>query len=160
MFDGYYENPTATLDAFRGLWYHSGDYGRRLPSGAFAFIDRKKDSLRRRGENISSFELELAIDAHPAIIESAVVAVPSDLGEDDIKACIAVSSPIEPAELFDFFKNSLPYFTIPRYVDFLDALPRNGVGRVLKHKLREAGNTTGTWDFEAMDLTVDKQERR
>jgi len=86
--------------------------------------------------------------------------VPSDLGEDDIKACIAVSSPIEPAELFDFFKNNLPYFTIPRYVDFLDTLPRNGVGRVLKHKLREAGNTTGTWDFEAMDLTVDKQERR
>ena len=160
MFDGYFENPTATLDAFRGLWYHTGDYGRRLPSGAFAFIDRKKDSLRRRGENISSFELEQAIDAHPAIIESAVVAVPSDLGEDDIKACIAVSSPIEPAELFDFFKNNLPYFTIPRYVDFLDTLPRNGVGRVLKHKLREAGNTTGTWDFEAMDLTVDKQERR
>jgi carnitine-CoA ligase len=93
-------------------------------------------------------------------VESAVVAAPSDLGEDDIKACIVASSPIEPAELFDFFKNNLPYFAIPRYVDFLDALPRNGVGRVLKHKLREAGNTAETWDFEAMDLTVAKQERR
>jgi carnitine-CoA ligase len=160
MFEGYFDNPTATLEAFRGLWYHSGDNGRRLPSGAFAFIDRKKDSLRRRGENISSFELEQAIDAHPGIVESAVVAVASDLGEDDIKACIVITSPIEPAELFDFFKNNLPYFAIPRYVDFLDALPRNGVGRVLKHKLRDAGNTTETWDFEAMDLTVAKQERR
>lgn len=160
MFDGYFDNPSATLEAFRGLWYHSGDNGRRLPSGAFAFIDRKKDSLRRRGENISSFELEQAIDAHPGIVESAVVAVASDLGEDDIKACIVITSPIEPAELFDFFKNNLPYFAIPRYVDFLDALPRNGVGRVLKHKLRDAGNTTETWDFEAMDLTVAKQERR
>lgn len=160
MFEGYFEDSAATLEAFRGLWYHTGDYGRRLPSGAFAFVDRKKDSLRRRGENISSFELEQAIDAHPAIVESAVVAVPSELGEDDIKACVAASSAITPAELFDFFKNNLPYFAIPRYVDFLDALPRNGVGRVLKHKLRAAGNTAQTWDFEAMDLTVAKQERR
>jgi carnitine-CoA ligase len=160
MFEGYFNNPTATVEAFRGLWYHSGDYGRRLPSGALTFVDRKKDSLRRRGENISSFELEQAIDAHPVIVESAVVAVPSKLGEDDIKACIAASSPLEPAELFDFFKNNLPYFAIPRYVDFLDALPRNGVGRVLKHKLREAGNTAETWDFEAMDMTIAKQERR
>ena len=69
-----------------------------------------------------------------------MVAVASNLGEDDIKACIVASSPIEPAELFDFFKNNLPYFAIPRYVDFLCyALPRNGVGRVMKHKLREAG---------------------
>jgi acyl-CoA synthetase (AMP-forming)/AMP-acid ligase II len=71
-----------------------------------------------------------------------------------------LSTPIEPAELFDFFKTNLPYFAIPRYVDFLDALPRNGVGRVMKHKLREAGNTTETWDFEALDLTVAKEERR
>jgi crotonobetaine/carnitine-CoA ligase len=160
MFDGYFDNPTATLEALRGLWYHTGDYGRRLPSGAFTFVDRKKDSLRRRGENIASFELEQAIDAHSAIVESAVVAVASDLGEDDIKACIVTSSPIEPAELFDFFKTNLPYFAIPRYVDFLDALPRNGIGRVMKHKLREAGNTTETWDFEALDLTVAKEERR
>jgi carnitine-CoA ligase len=160
MFEGYFNNPTATLEAFRGLWYHSGDYGRRLPSGAFAFVDRKKDSLRRRGENISSFELEQGIDAHPVIVESAAIAVPSELGEDDIKACIVASGPIEPAELFDFFKNNLPYFAIPRYVDFLDALPRNGVGRVLKHKLRDAGNSSETWDFEVMELTVAKQERR
>ena len=160
MFDGYFQQPEATLEAFRGLWYHTGDYGRRLPSGALAFVDRKKDSLRRRGENVSSVELEQAIDRHPAVVESAVHAVPSKLVEDDIKACIVVSSHIEPAELFAFFKNHLPYFAIPRYVEILDALPRNGVGRVMKHKLREAGITPNTWDFDGMGLTVAKKERR
>ena len=160
MFDGYFQQPEATLEAFRGLWYHTGDYGQRLPSGALAFVDRKKDSLRRRGENVSSVELEQAIDRHPAVVESAVHAVPSKLVEDDIKACIVVSSHIEPAELFAFFKNHLPYFAIPRYVEILDALPRNGVGRVMKHKLREAGITPNTWDFDGMGLTVAKKERR
>jgi len=160
MFEGYFDQPEATLEAFRGLWYHSGDYGRRLPSGAFAFVDRKKDCLRRRGENVSSLELEQAIDRHPAVVESAVHAVDSELGEDDIKACIVAGAKIEPAGLFDFFRNNLPYFAIPRYVDFVDALPRNGVGRVMKHKLREAGITPDTWDFESMALTVSRQERR
>src|SRR5262249_330938 len=145
MFDGYFEQPEATLAPYRGLWYHTGDYGRRLPGGAFAFVDRKKDCLRRRGENVSSLELEQAIDRHPAVVESAVHAVASSLGEDDIKACIVASAEIAPAELFAFFKNHLPYFAIPRYVEFLDALPRNGVGRVMKHKLREAGITPDTW---------------
>jgi crotonobetaine/carnitine-CoA ligase len=160
MFDGYFDQPEATLAAFRGLWYHTGDFGRRLPSGAFAFVDRKKDCLRRRGENVSSIELEQAIDRHPAVVESAVHAVASELGEDDIKACIVVNTDIEPAELFGFFKNNLPYFAIPRYVEIIDALPRNGVGRVMKHKLRDAGNSPGTWDFDAMGLTVAKKERR
>jgi carnitine-CoA ligase len=160
MFDGYFDQPEATAEAFRGLWYHSGDYGRRLPSGAFAFVDRKKDCVRRRGENVSSLELEQAIDRHPAVVESAVHAVASELGEDDIKVCIVARAQMDAADLFDFFKNNLPYFAIPRYVEFLDALPRNGVGRVMKHKLREVGNTPGTWDFDAMGLTVAKQERR
>jgi crotonobetaine/carnitine-CoA ligase len=160
MFDGYFDNPEATLEAFRGLWYHTGDFGRRLPSGAFAFVDRKKDCLRRRGENVASLELEQAIDSHPAVVESAVHAVASELGEDDIKACVVAQADIEPAELFDFFKKNLPYFAIPRYVEFVEALPRNAVGRVMKHKLREAGNGPDTLDFEAMALTVSKEERR
>jgi crotonobetaine/carnitine-CoA ligase len=160
MFDGYFDQPEATVQAFRGLWYHTGDFGRRLPSGAFAFVDRMKDCIRRRGENISSFEVEQAIDHHPAIVESAVHAVPSVLGEDDLKACIVAGTAIDPGELFDFFKSSLPYFAIPRYVEFIDALPRNGVGRVMKHKLREVGIGGGTIDFESMNLTVTKQDRR
>jgi crotonobetaine/carnitine-CoA ligase len=160
MFDGYFEQPEATLASFQGLWYHTGDYGRRLPSGAFAFVDRKKDSLRRRGENVSSLELEAAINRHPGVVESAVHAVPSELGEDEIKACIVADGELDPRELFTFFKDNLPYFAIPRYVEVLDAFPRNGVGRVMKHKLREAGNGPGIWDFDAMNLTVTKQERR
>jgi crotonobetaine/carnitine-CoA ligase len=162
MFDGYFERPEATLEAFKDLWYHTGDYGRRLDTGAFAFVDRKKDAMRRRGENVSSIELEVAIAAHPTVREVAVHAVPSELGEDEIKACIVLidGGTVEPAALFDFFKSNLPYFAIPRYVDLLPDLPRNGIGRIMKHKLREAGNGGSTWDFEALGLTVGRDERR
>lgn len=160
MFDGYFEQPAATLDAFAGLWYHTGDYGRILPSGAVAFVDRKKDALRRRGENISSIELEAGINGHPSVVESAVHAVPSELGEDDVKACLVVSAEVDPKELFGYFKDNLPYFAIPRYVEVVTELPRNGVGRVLKHQLRDAGVTATTWDFDELGLTVSKDERR
>jgi len=162
MFDGYFERPDATVEAFKGLWYHTGDYGRRLPSGAFAFVDRKKDALRRRGENVSSIELELGINGHPKILESAVHAVPSELGEDDIKACVvaAPGETLDPEDVFAHLRAQLPYFAIPRYIDVIEALPRNAVGRVMKHKLREAGNGAATWDFEALGLTVGKAERR
>jgi len=160
MFDGYLDDPQATLDSFRGLWFHTGDCARRLPNGAFRYVDRMKDSLRRRGENISSFELEQAIVRHPAVVECAVHAVASPLGEDDVKVCIVTSSPVEPVELFAFFKNNLPYFAIPRFVDILDALPRNRMGKVMKHALRDAGNSSETWDFEALNLTVTRAKRR
>jgi crotonobetaine/carnitine-CoA ligase len=162
MFDGYFERPEATLESFAGLWYHTGDYGKRLPSGAFAYVDRKKDSMRRRGENVSSLELEAAINRHPAVAESAVHAVPSELGEDDIKACLVLvpDGEVAPESVFEFFKTNLPYFTIPRYVEVIPALPRNGVGRVMKHKLRDAGNGPDTWDFDALGLTVTRQDRR
>jgi len=162
MFDGYFERPEATVEAFKGLWYHTGDYGRWLPSGALTFVDRKKDALRRRGENVSSIELEMGINGHPKIVESAVHAVPSELGEDDIKACVVVAEgeDLDPDELFGYFKDHLPYFAIPRYVEPIPALPRNAVGRVMKHKLREAGNGPGTLDFDALGLTVAKAERR
>jgi crotonobetaine/carnitine-CoA ligase len=162
MFDGYYERPEATLEAFAGLWYHTGDYGRRLPSGAFTFVDRKKDALRRRGENVSSLELEAGINGHPQIVESAVHGVPSDLGEDDIKAWVVVAggAELDPAELFATLKDRLPYFAIPRYVEVTDALPRNAVGRVMKHRLREAGNGAAVWDFDALGLVVGRDERR
>jgi crotonobetaine/carnitine-CoA ligase len=162
MFDGYFERPEATLESFKDLWYHTGDYGRRLDSGAFAFVDRKKDSLRRRGENVSSIELETAIAGHPQVKETAVHAVPSELGEDEIKACIVLvnDADVEPPQLFEYFKSNLPYFAIPRYVDVLPDLPRNGVGRIMKHKLREVGNSEHTWDFEALGLTLTRQDRR
>ena len=162
MFDGYWNKPEATLKAFRNLWYHTGDSGRMLDSGAIAFADRKKDSLRRRGENVSSLELETALLLHPKIADAAVHAVPSELAEDDIKACLVIRTEetITPDEFYAFCKNNLPYFAIPRYVEFLESLPKNAVGRVMKHELRANPNLENAWDFEKLGFRVDKHERR
>jgi carnitine-CoA ligase len=163
VYQGYWRKPEATVEAWRNLWHHTGDYGRADADGFITFVDRKKDALRRRGENVSSQELERAIAGHPKIAEAAVHAVPSPMTEDDIKACIVLASsdePVEPAELFSFFKETLPYFAIPRYVEILPELPKNATLRVMKHLLREKGVTAGTWDLEAMGLTVPRDGRR
>jgi crotonobetaine/carnitine-CoA ligase len=162
MFQGYWNNPEATAHAFRNLWHHTGDNGRFDEEGNLYFVDRKKDSLRRRGENVSSIELEQAILKHPDIAAVAVHAVPSDLSEDDIKACIVVTGQTQPSprDLFGFFKSSLPYYAIPRYVELLSELPVNANMRVQKFKLRDRGITDQTWDFEALGLVVGKHERR
>ena len=162
MYGGYWNKPVETVDAWRNLWHHTGDYGRADEDGFISFVDRKKDALRRRGENISSMELEMAIIQHPQILEAAVHAVPSDLLEDDVKACIVVApgQTVEPAELFAFFKQNLPYYAVPRYVEVVPELPKNAVMRVMKHLLRERGITSETWDFDALGLTIGRDERR
>lgn len=163
MFSGYWRNPEATAHTWRNLWHHTGDSARADADGYLVFVDRKKDSLRRRGENVSSMELEQAILAHPDVAEVAVHAVKSELSEDDIKACIvprAGAAPLEPKELFEFFRAHLPYFAIPRYLDIRAELPRNHMGRVLKFQLVESGVTCDTWDFDAMDLVIPRDERR
>lgn len=162
MFDGYWGKPEATLTAFAGLWYHTGDNGRKLEDGSFAFADRKKDSLRRRGENVSSMELEAAILSHPKVAECAVHAVPSELAEDDIKACIVMkpAESVTPEELFEFFREKLPYFAIPSYVELVPSLPRNAVGRIMKHKLRESPFSEATWDLAKLGLSVARSDRR
>ncbi len=162
MFDGYWNNPQATVAVSRDLWHHTGDIARLGDDGYFIYVDRKKDSMRRRGENVSSVELENAIARHPRIAAAATHAVPSPLGEDDIKAWIVLADGAEefgPEELHRFFAASLPYFAIPRYVEFIEALPVNALGRVLKYKLRERPLAAG-WDFEELQLSVDKEARR
>lgn len=162
MFDGYWSDPESTLKSFGGLWYHTGDYGRLLDDGSIVFVDRKKDSLRRRGENVSSLELEAAIATHPEIAEVAVCAVPSGATEDDIKAYLVVAGGIapNPSELFAFFQDNLPYFAIPRYVELVDELPRNAVGRVLKFELRERALTDAVWDFTELGFGLPAGHRR
>ena len=154
MFKGYWPS------ADRPEWHHTGDLARVDDDGYFVFVDRKKDALRRRGENISSVQLEAAIASHEQITEAAVVAVEAELTEDEIKACIVTTGPIDPSDLFTFFRERLPYFAIPRYVEIVDALPKTATMRVQKHVLRSAGVTTATWDFEALGLTVARDERR
>ena len=162
VYQGYWRKPEETLTAWRNLWHHTGDYGRADEDGYLTFVDRKKDALRRRGENVSSLELEAAIAAHPKIAEVAVHAVPSPLTEDDIKACLVLApgEQVTPKELFAFFKERVPYFAVPRYVEVVPQLPRNATMRVMKHVLRDRGVTEETWDLEALGLTVRRDERR
>ncbi len=162
MFSGYWRKPEETLRAFRGLWYHTGDYCRMGPDGTVYFVDRKRDSLRRRGENISSVELENAIGKHPKVAQVAVHAVPSDMTDDEIKACVVAvdGELLSPAELFAFFRDHLPYFAIPRYVEVLPELPRNAMERVMKPYLRERGITEDTWDLHGLGFEVERAARR
>jgi carnitine-CoA ligase len=162
FFQGYWNHPGAMAESFRGLWYHTGDLGFLDEEGFVTFVDRKKDALRRRGENIASFELEMAIGRHPAIAMCAVTAVPSTLGEDDVKVTILCHPGMPPTveELFGYFREHLPYFAIPRYVEIREWLPTTITGRVQKFQLRDEGVTEHTWDLESMGLTVPKEQRR
>ena len=151
MFSGYWNRPEATAEAWRNLWHHTGDLGRFDQDGYFYWVDRKKDYLRRRGENISSFEVEAALTRHPAVSEVAVHAVPSELTEDDVKATLVLmaGAALDPADLSEWAVEHVPAFALPRYIEIRAELPKNPVGRVLKFQLREQGVTPNTWDREA-----------
>ena len=159
MFEGYWNRPADTLKIMRNMWLHSGDIGKFDESGYLYFVDRKKDYLRRRGENISSFEVETGLRAHPAVADVAVHAVFSDVGEDDVKATIVLKEghTLTEQALCCWAMERLPYFTIPRYFEFRKDLPRNSVGRVLKYQLRQEGCTPGTWDRERVGLKIPKR---
>jgi carnitine-CoA ligase len=161
MFDGYWKNPAATVAASRDLWHHTGDLARRDEEGRLVFFDRKKDAIRRRGENISCTEVESAISQHPKICAVATHAVPSPLGEDDLKAWIVVSpdEAFTPGELHAFLVARLPYFAVPRYVQFIDTLPVNALNRIQKFKLAEVGNEEA-WDFVQLGMRIAKERRR
>jgi crotonobetaine/carnitine-CoA ligase len=150
MFSGYWNRVDSSFALATNYWHHTGDYGKFDESGYFYFVDRKKDYLRRRGENISSFEVEQTLSKHPAIGEVAVHAVPSDVTEDDIKATIVLrpEAILSESELHAWSQERIPKFALPRYIEFREELPKNQVGRVLKYQLREEGVTPSTWDRE------------
>ncbi len=159
MFSGYWNRPEATLAIMRNMWLHTGDIGKFEADGTFYFVDRKKDYLRRRGENISSFEMETTFLAHPAIADVAVHAVFSELGEDDLKvtAILTPGAAISEPELCRWAIDRVPYFAVPRYIEFRDDLPRNPTGKVLKYQLREEGCTPATWDRDKSDVILAKR---
>lgn len=159
MFMGYWRRPEDTLKIMRNLWLHTGDIGKFDEQGFFYFVDRKKDYLRRRGENISSFEMEAAFARHPALAEVAVHAVPSDKGEDDVKvtAMLRPGMALAPEDLFQWAIDAVPYYALPRYIEFRDSLPKNPQGRVLKYELRDQGCTPATWDQETSGIQVTKR---
>jgi crotonobetaine/carnitine-CoA ligase len=156
MFEGYDGRDRETVEQFRNLWFHTGDMGRFDEDGFLYFADRKKDAMRRRGENISSFEVEQALVRHPAVAEVAAVGVPSDLGEDEVMVYLVAASdePIGMEAFMDFCCEHLPYFAVPRYVEVTAELPKNAVGRILKHELRARGIPASAWDRESAGYTV------
>lgn len=139
MMDGYYNDPAATVDAFRNLWFHTGDNAKRDADGWYYFVDRKKDAIRRRGENIASFDIESVVNQHPAVLESAAVAIPSEMTEDDVKVYVVrrPEATVTHEELHAFCVARMPYFWVPRVIEFIDAMPRTPTQKIMKYRLRE-----------------------
>jgi len=162
MFSGYWKRPEATAEAWRNLWMHSGDLGRFDEQGYFYFVGRKKDSIRRRGENISSFECELVLSSHPAVKEAVVYAVPSPVGEDDVKVTLIRKddATLSEEELARWCIENFPAFAVPRYYEFVTEIPRTTTGKPMKYVLQEAGHSEQTWDIEVSTLQIPKARRR
>ncbi|NBE50000.1 AMP-binding protein [Streptomyces boluensis] len=148
MTQGYWTKPEATVEAWRNLWFHTGDLVREHADGYLEYVGRKKDSIRRRGENVSAWEVEQAVVAHPQVLEAAAIGVPSEVGEEDV-AVLVVTRPgqgVEPQELIEFIADDLPAFAVPRYVEFVESLPKTPSERVEKGKVRKRGITAAAWD--------------
>jgi crotonobetaine/carnitine-CoA ligase len=144
----YHNLREATEAAYRGGWFHSGDLASYDADGFFYYRGRKKESMRRLGENISAWEVESVLNSHPAVLESAAHPVPSELGEDEVKVCIVrqPGAALTEEQLMRFCEGKLAYFAIPRYVEFVDGLPKTATQRNQYGVLRARGITPGTWD--------------
>jgi len=156
LMEGYDGLPEATLAAFRNLWFHSGDRGHMDEAGFLFFHDRMKDAIRRRGENISSFEVERIVNKHPGVAETAAIAVAADVGEDEVKV-VVVRNPgatLTEEALLRHCAAEMPYFMVPRFIEFRADLPRTPTQKVRKVVLREDGITPATWDREAAGFKV------
>ncbi|HEX2072334.1 MAG TPA: AMP-binding protein [Geodermatophilus sp.] len=145
---GYFGMPEKTVEAWRNLWFHTGDALRKDEDGWFYFVDRYKDALRRRGENISSYEVEQGLLSHPAVLEAAVigVAAESEAGEDEVMAYVVAAGDVDPADLWAWCEGRVPAFAIPRYIRVVDALPKTPSEKVQKAQLRALGITPDTHD--------------
>jgi crotonobetaine/carnitine-CoA ligase len=146
--DGYLGMPQETVRVTRNLWFHTGDLARRDADGYVYFVGRKKDTIRRRGENISAFEVEEVVERHPDVMEVAAFGVPSDLTEEDVMVAV-VPRPgrsVDPADLVSFCTGRMARYMLPRYVDVVSALPKTPTEKVEKYRLRERGVTETTWD--------------
>lgn len=146
--NGYFADPEATVSAWRNLWFHTGDRVVCDEQGIYHFLDRIKDAIRRRGENISSWEVEQALLSHPDVENAAVVGVPAEVGEEDVMAFIVPrrGGRPQPDAVTRFLEDRLARFAIPRYLEFVDELPMTENGKVKKYMLREWGVGESTWD--------------
>jgi crotonobetaine/carnitine-CoA ligase len=156
MASGYFSDPEATVAAWRNLWFHTGDLVVRDDHDVYRFVDRVKDSIRRRGENISSWEVEQALQAHPDVESAAVVGVPAELGEDEVMAFIVLqsSAQFDPLNITRFLETQIAYFAIPRYLDVVNEMPKTENGKVKKFLLRARGVEPETWDRDAAGVKL------
>ena len=150
IMQGYYGMPQDSLTAFRNLWFHTGDLLRRDADGFLYFVGRRKDIVRRRGENISAAEVEMVIDAHPDVLECAVIGVPSELTEEEVMACVVLraGAALTAAALSGYCGGAMARFMVPRYIRFMPELPKTPTDKVEKFRLQQAGLTPDTWDCE------------
>ena len=156
----YNKMPDRTVETWRNMWFHTGDAGRKDSKGFVWYVDRIKDTIRRRGENISSYEVEAILLEHPAIVEAAAVAVEADQGgEDEVLACIVLQEghPVPKLiDLMDFCAARMPHFCVPRYVEFFDDLPKTPNSKIKKDELRKRGRSPKTLDREDICYTIKK----
>ncbi|WP_032368343.1 AMP-binding protein [Rhodococcoides fascians] len=153
IFNGYFDDPDRTHESRRNLWHHSGDLGKLDEDGELYFVDRKKDSTRNKGRNISSFEVEHIVRKHPQVLDVAAYGIASSHLKYEDELMIAVlpvdGASIDPLELCQFIEKNAPYFFVPRYVDVVTEFPMTPSKKILKYKLREVGLTSTTWDRES-----------
>jgi crotonobetaine/carnitine-CoA ligase len=155
VLDGYFANDEATAKAFSGLWFHSGDLARRDSSDNIYFIGRLTESIRRRGENISAFEVEEGLLAHPDVLECAAIGVPSELTEEEIKVFIVArpGSDLDASDVWDHCTRTMARFQVPRYVAFIDSLPKTPTGKISKTPLDKGVDGPDCWDREQADVS-------
>jgi crotonobetaine/carnitine-CoA ligase len=156
---GYDGLPEATAAAWRNGWFHTGDLMRQDESGTFHFVDRRKDAIRRRGENISSFEVEAAVKAHPDVDEVVAVGVPSEIEEEEVLVAVSPKPgrTIDPRALVEFLVPTMPYFMVPRYVRIVAQIPKTETNKPRKVVFREQGVTVDTWDREKAGLSLRRE---
>jgi len=161
MMKGYLNQPEATMEAFRNLWFHTGDFAKRDADGYFYFADRKKERIRRRGENIAAQDVETIILAHPDVIECAALPHPAPGGEDDIRVVLVVEkgSNLTPEGLMDWLKRRMSFFMMPRYLEFVDKLPKTPTEKIQKVELVEQGLSPNVWDREAVGYKIGRDDR-
>lgn len=155
--EGYLENPEATAEALRNGWLYTGDLGRCDEEGDFSYVGRKKDSIRRRGENISAWEVERILNSHPLVQECAVVGVPAEVGEEEIKAFIhcVPGAALDPVELIRWCEPRMPYFQIPRYIAWVNGFDKTPTERIRKNNLSR--DTQGCWDRERAGVQIKRR---
>ena len=149
LMGGYWNQPQATVDAWRNLWLHTGDALYRDEYGNHYFVDRMRDVIRRRGENISSMEIENVLNAHADVAESAVFGVTSALGDQEIMAVVVMSDATDLESLCVYVAERLPAFMVPRYFELASTIPKTASGKIKKYTLRAQGSGPATWDRES-----------